>query len=94
MNSLWVCLGMQRPTTVPVSVFNAANKVVVPLRLSSCVIVPHLPGFSGKPGWVRSSAWILALLVDGQHHRMAGRVPCTARRYPPPWRQTPDRWSV
>src|SRR3954453_24129981 len=24
----------------------------------SWVIVPALPGFSGRPGWVRSSAWI------------------------------------
>jgi hypothetical protein len=34
----------------------ATNSVVVPLR--SWVIVPQRPGFSGRPGWVRSSAWI------------------------------------
>ncbi len=25
---------------------------------SGCFMVPHLPGFMGRPGWVRSSAWI------------------------------------
>src|SRR5512132_3813093 len=49
---------MQRPTTLPSSTSRAGNSVVVPLRLSSWVIVPHLPAFSGRPGWVRSSAWI------------------------------------
>ncbi len=29
------------------------------------VVVPSLP-FMGRPGWVRSSAWIWALLVDRQ----------------------------
>jgi hypothetical protein len=33
MNSLWVWLGMQRPTTVPSRMLRAANRVVVPLRL-------------------------------------------------------------
>ncbi len=27
-------------------------------RPMACVIVPQRPGLSGKPGWVRSSAWI------------------------------------
>src|SRR5215469_2273459 len=58
MNSWWVWRCMQRPCTTPSSVLRAANRVVVPCRLSSCVIVPHLPGLIGKPGWVRSSAWI------------------------------------
>ncbi len=31
MNSLWVCFGMQRPTTVPSRTLSAANNVVVPL---------------------------------------------------------------
>jgi hypothetical protein len=31
---------------------------VMPLRLESWVMVPALPGLSGSPGWVRSSAWI------------------------------------
>ncbi len=30
----------------------------MPWRLSSWVLVPHPPFFMGKPGWVRSSAWI------------------------------------
>src|SRR3972149_238285 len=37
---------------------SAANKVVVPLRLYSCVIVPQRPFFIGRPGCVRSRAWI------------------------------------
>src|SRR4051795_11650654 len=49
---------MHWPITVPSSTLSAANSVVVPLRLSSCVIVPARPFLSGSPGWVRSSAWI------------------------------------
>src|SRR5207247_4946349 len=37
---------------------SAAKSVAVPFRLSSCVIVPHRPFFRGRPGWVRSKAWI------------------------------------
>jgi hypothetical protein len=44
----WRC--MQRPITVPSSTFSAANSVVVPWRLSSCVMVPQRPGLSGNPG--------------------------------------------
>jgi hypothetical protein len=47
---LWRCWFMQRPTTVPSSTFKAANSVVVPWRLPSCVMVPHLPSFNGSPG--------------------------------------------
>src|ERR1700733_4773163 len=36
------------------------------------VIVPARPGFIGNPGWVRSSAWNLALLVDRENNRMGG----------------------
>jgi hypothetical protein len=36
----------------------AAISVVVQLRLWSWVIVVQRPFFSGKPGWVRSRAWI------------------------------------
>ena len=28
------------------------------VAFESCVRVPHLPGLSGRPGWVRSRAWI------------------------------------
>ncbi len=38
--------------------FRAANRVVVPLRLYSWVMVWPRPVFSGRPGRVRSSAWI------------------------------------
>ena len=34
------------------------ERVVVPCRLQSCVIVPPRLGFNGSLGWVRSSAWI------------------------------------
>jgi hypothetical protein len=37
-------------------------------------MVSALPGLSGNPGWVRSSALNLRLLVDRQHHGMLGRV--------------------
>ena len=36
----------------------AARSVAVPLRLWLWVIVVQRPFFSGKPGWVPSSAWI------------------------------------
>ncbi len=49
---------MLRPMTVPSSTFSAAKSVVVPCRLQSWVIVPARPFFIGRPGWVRSSAWI------------------------------------
>ncbi len=39
-----------------VAMFVAANKSIVPLRLSSWVIVPARPRFIGNNGWVRSSA--------------------------------------
>ena len=63
----------QRPTTVPSSTLSAANRVVVPSgsarspagmsaeptgRTWSSVIVPALPGLSGRLGCVRSMAWI------------------------------------
>ena len=41
------------------------------------VVVGHGAGaacFMGRPGWVRSSAWIWRLLVDRQHHGMGWRV--------------------
>jgi hypothetical protein len=44
--------------TVPSSTFRAANSVVVPLRMESCVIVPARPFFIGRLGCVRSRAWI------------------------------------
>src|SRR5437879_13768649 len=44
--------------TLPSNPFNAANRVVVPLRLYSCVIVPHRPFFNVSPGCVRSNACI------------------------------------
>jgi hypothetical protein len=53
-----------------VNTLSAANSVVVPLRLSSWVIVSARPFFSGRPGWVRSSAWHLTLLVAAQHQRV------------------------
>src|SRR3954447_21395029 len=49
---------MQRPSTVPSSTSKAATGVVVLFRLSSWVIAPLLPGLIGRPGWVRSRAWI------------------------------------
>ena len=58
MNSRWRWRCMQRPITVPSSTLSAANRVVVPCRLSSCVMVWQRPGLIGNPGWVRSSAWI------------------------------------
>jgi len=33
INSLWVCFGIQRPTTVLLRILRAANNVVVALRL-------------------------------------------------------------
>ena len=42
--------------TVPSSTVRAANSVVVPLRLESCVMVAPRPFFSDRPGCVRSSA--------------------------------------
>src|SRR5262249_26934007 len=50
MNSLWRWRCMQRPITVPSSTLSAANRVVVPCRLSSCVRVWHRPGLIGNPG--------------------------------------------
>src|SRR5438034_4610267 len=44
--------------TLPSNTLSAAKSVAVPFRLSSCVIVPHRPFFRGRPGWVRSKAWI------------------------------------
>jgi hypothetical protein len=49
---------MQVAITLQSSVLRAANNVVVPCRLQSCVIVWARPFFVGKPGWVRSRAWI------------------------------------
>src|SRR5438309_4217975 len=46
------------PINLPSNTFSAANRVVVPLRLYSCVIVPHRPFFNGSPGCVRSNACI------------------------------------
>ena len=37
-------------------------------------MVPHLPGLSGRPGWVRSSAWIWLFSSMETHHRVRGRV--------------------
>ena len=43
----------------------AANSVVVPFRLSSCVLVAGRPGFIGSPFRVRPSAWICVFsLID------------------------------
>src|SRR6266487_2768478 len=50
---------MLRLMMVPSRTLRAANDVVVPLRLSSWVIVPARPRFIDSPGWVRSRAWIL-----------------------------------
>ena len=55
---MWRWRGRHWPITLPLETLSAANSVVVPLRLSSWVIVPALPGFIGSEGWVRSSAWI------------------------------------
>ena len=44
--------------TVPSRMSGAANSVVVPFRLSSCVIVAGRPGFIGSPFCVRPSVWI------------------------------------
>jgi hypothetical protein len=37
-------------------------------------MVPARPGFIGKLGWVRSSAWDLALLVDREYDGILGRI--------------------
>ena len=37
-------------------------------------MVPARPFFIGRPGWVRSSAWIWRLLVDRQHDGVGRRV--------------------
>ena len=55
------------PITVPSSTFIAANRVVVPLRLSSWVMVPARPLFIGRPGSCAVERLDLALLVDGKH---------------------------
>jgi hypothetical protein len=36
----------------------------------------------------------LALLIDGQHHRMGRRILCCGRRHPRPWRRKRDRASA
>ena len=65
-----------------------ANSVVM---LVAFVVVRQgpasLPGLSGRPGWVRSRAWICDF-VDRPHHGM-GRglhveAECRGRRYPRP----------
>ena len=65
---------MQRPMTFPSSTFRAATSVVVPCRLSSCVIVAQPPFFMGKRGWVRSRAWIWLFSIDRQHHGVVWRI--------------------
>ncbi|OAN51306.1 hypothetical protein A6A05_11105 [Magnetospirillum moscoviense] len=40
--------------------------MVVPFRLLSWVMVAHLPGFSGRPGWVRCSGSKAAEFVRPQ----------------------------
>jgi hypothetical protein len=37
-------------------------------------MVPARPGFIGKLGWVRSSTWDLALLVDREYDAILGRI--------------------
>jgi hypothetical protein len=62
------------PITVPSRIFSAANSVVVPWRLSSCVMVPARPGCIGSPGWVRSSAWTWLFSSGREDDRMGARV--------------------
>jgi hypothetical protein len=57
-NSWWRWRGRHIDTTAPVFTSSPANKVVVPLRVSSWVIVPARPGIIGRLGCVRLSAWI------------------------------------
>src|SRR5437879_13847615 len=68
--SRWRC--MLRPMMVPSSTLSAANRVVVPCRLQSWVIVPARPFFMGKPGWVRSSAWIWLFSSNDRTMEVAG----------------------
>lgn len=58
MNSRARWRGLQAPMTMPLFTSIAALSVVTPLRLSSWVIVAARPVFSGRPGCVRSRAWI------------------------------------
>ena len=51
---MWCEPPLHRFTTRPCNTSRAANSVVVPLRLLSCVIVPQRPCFNGRPGWVRA----------------------------------------
>ena len=37
-------------------------------------MVAQRPFFIGRPGWVRSSAWICDFSSNAEHHRMGGRV--------------------
>jgi len=57
MNSWCRWRGMQLPMTMPSSKLRAANNVVAPWRLQSCLMIPQRPFFKGRPGWVRSRDW-------------------------------------
>ena len=52
------CWADSLPITVPVAMFSAANKSIVPCRTSSKLRRSGTPGIIGSTGAVRSSAWI------------------------------------
>jgi hypothetical protein len=64
-----------------------ANKVVVPLRMYSCVMVPVRPSFTSKPGWGPVGGLDPRFLVDREHSAVRHRVDIKADDVVQLWRR-------